>query len=43
LRRARDNGVTREEIAALITRIAFHAGFPAAVSASIIASSTLSE
>jgi len=41
--RARDNGVTREEIAALITHIAFHAGFPAAISAPIIASSTLSE
>ena len=27
LRRARDNGVTRDEIAALITHLAFYAGF----------------
>jgi 4-carboxymuconolactone decarboxylase len=43
LRRARDNGVTREELSALITHIAFYAGFPAAISASMIASRTLKE
>jgi len=32
LRVARDNGVTRDELAALITHIAFYAGFPAAMS-----------
>jgi 4-carboxymuconolactone decarboxylase len=29
LRRACDNGVTRDELAALITHVAFYAGFPA--------------
>jgi 4-carboxymuconolactone decarboxylase len=43
LHRARDNGVTRDEIAALITHIAFYAGFPAAVSASAIAARTLTD
>jgi 4-carboxymuconolactone decarboxylase len=42
-RRACDNGVTREELAALITHIAFYAGFPAAISASAIAARTLME
>lgn len=41
LRRARDNGVSRDELAALITHIAFYAGFPAAISASAIAARTL--
>ncbi len=41
LRRAVDNGVTLDEIAALITHIAFYAGFPAAISASAVASLTL--
>jgi 4-carboxymuconolactone decarboxylase len=41
LRRALANGVTTEEISALITHIAFYAGFPAAISASIIAADTL--
>src|ERR1700738_5423535 len=41
LRRARENGVTRDELAALITHIAFYAGFPAAISASAIAARTL--
>jgi 4-carboxymuconolactone decarboxylase len=41
LRRARDNGVTRDELAALITHLAFYAGFPAAISASAIAARTL--
>lgn len=33
LGRARENGVTREEVAALITHLAFYAGWPNAVSA----------
>src|ERR1700722_3830588 len=41
LRRARDNGVTRDELAALIAHLAFYAGFPAAISASAIAARTL--
>jgi 4-carboxymuconolactone decarboxylase len=43
LRRARDNGVTRDELAALITHIAFYAGFPAAVSAPAIAAQALTD
>lgn len=43
LRVARDNGVTRDELAALITHIAFYAGFPAAISASTIAAQTLTD
>jgi 4-carboxymuconolactone decarboxylase len=34
---ARENGVTREEMAALITHLAFYAGWPNAVSAVNIA------
>ena len=34
LRRAVTNGVTREELSAAITHLAFYAGFPAAISAS---------
>jgi 4-carboxymuconolactone decarboxylase len=34
---------TRDELAALITHIAFYAGFPAAISASAIAARTLSD
>ena len=41
LRRAVSNGVTHEEISALITHLAFYAGFPAAISASVIAQQTL--
>lgn len=41
LRRAIDNGVTRAELSALITHMAFYAGFPAAISASARASQTL--
>ncbi|WP_030742685.1 carboxymuconolactone decarboxylase family protein [Streptomyces sp. NRRL S-31] len=41
LRRAVDNGVTRAELGALITQIAFYAGFPAAISASAIAARIL--
>jgi 4-carboxymuconolactone decarboxylase len=43
LLRARDNGVSRQELAALITHVAFYAGFPAAISASAIAGRTLGE
>jgi 4-carboxymuconolactone decarboxylase len=41
LHRAIENGVTVPEIAALITHVAFYAGFPAAVSASLLAHRTL--
>ena len=41
LRRGIDNGLTTDEISALITHIAFYAGFPAAISASVIAADTL--
>lgn len=37
LARARENGVTRDEVAALITHMAFYAGWPSAVSALTIA------
>jgi 4-carboxymuconolactone decarboxylase len=37
LARARENGVTREQMAALITHLAFYAGWPSAVSAVTIA------
>ncbi|MFG6488213.1 carboxymuconolactone decarboxylase family protein [Roseateles sp. BYS78W] len=33
LRRALDNGVTREELAELVTHLAFYAGWPAAATA----------
>jgi 4-carboxymuconolactone decarboxylase len=33
LRRALDNGVTREELSELVTHLAFYAGWPAAASA----------
>jgi 4-carboxymuconolactone decarboxylase len=41
LRRAVDNGLTLDEISALITHVAFYGGFPAAISASMIAADTL--
>ncbi|MET1533507.1 carboxymuconolactone decarboxylase family protein [Burkholderia sola] len=41
LRRALANGVTREELSAAITHLAFYAGFPAAISASAVAQATL--
>jgi 4-carboxymuconolactone decarboxylase len=41
LRRGIDNGLTVDEISALITHVAFYGGFPAAISASIIAADTL--
>ncbi len=37
LERALDNGVTRDEIAELITHLAFYSGWPTAVSASLLA------
>jgi 4-carboxymuconolactone decarboxylase len=43
LLRARANGVTRDELAALITHLAFYAGFPAAISASAIAARTVTD
>ncbi|MBR7962570.1 carboxymuconolactone decarboxylase family protein [Burkholderia vietnamiensis] len=41
LHRALTNGVTREELAAAITHLAFYAGFPAAISASAAAQEAL--
>jgi 4-carboxymuconolactone decarboxylase len=41
LGRAIRNGVTRTELSALITHLAFYVGFPAAITASAIASETL--
>lgn len=41
LRRAVGNGVTRDELAAAITHLAFYVGFPAAITASAIAQATL--
>jgi len=43
LLRAVDNGLTRDEISALITHVAFYGGFPAAISASVIARDTLAK
>jgi 4-carboxymuconolactone decarboxylase len=41
LHRAISNGVTRTELAAAITHLAFYTGFPAAITASVIANETL--
>ena len=41
LHRARDNGLTNEQLSAVITHLAFYAGFPAAIDASAIAADTL--
>lgn len=41
LRRAVEHGVTKEELGALITHMAFYAGFPAAISASAVANEVL--
>jgi 4-carboxymuconolactone decarboxylase len=41
LHRAIENGVTKTELAAAITHLAFYAGFPAAITASAIASTAL--
>lgn len=35
--RALDNGVTRDELSELVTHLAFYAGWPAAVTAALIA------
>ena len=43
LRRAEEHGVTRTELSALITHLAFYAGFPAAITASAIAEATFSQ
>jgi 4-carboxymuconolactone decarboxylase len=43
LSRARDNGVTQEEITEVITHLAFYAGWPAAMSAAQIAYTVLVE
>jgi len=37
LRRARDNGVTKDEVVEMITHLAFYAGWPNAVNALAIA------
>jgi 4-carboxymuconolactone decarboxylase len=39
--RAVENGLTRDEISALITHLAFYAGFPAAIDASVTARDSL--
>jgi 4-carboxymuconolactone decarboxylase len=39
--RAVENGVTKEELSEAITHLAFYGGFPAAISASVIATETL--
>jgi 4-carboxymuconolactone decarboxylase len=41
LRRGVDNGLTLDEISALITHVAFYGGFPAAISASMLAADVL--
>ncbi len=43
LRRGIENGLTREELSAVITHLAFYAGFPAAITASAVANATFSE
>lgn len=43
MRRAIDNGVTRDEIAELIAHVAFYAGWPAAVSAAELFGQVLEE
>ena len=37
LQRALDNGVTKEEIGEIITHLAFYAGWPAAMTAALVA------
>lgn len=41
LRRAEQNGVTKQELSALITHLAFYVGFPRAITASAVAQRTL--
>ena len=43
VRRALDNGVTREEIGEIITHIAFYAGWPSAVNAARVAKEVFDE
>lgn len=43
LRRALGHGVTRQELSAAITHLAFYAGFPAAISASACAHAALGD
>ena len=39
--RARENGVTKQELSEVITHLAFYTGFPSAISASALANETL--
>ncbi len=41
LQRALDNGVTKEEIGEIITHLAFYAGWPAAMTAALVAKDVL--
>jgi 4-carboxymuconolactone decarboxylase len=43
LERALENGVTKDEIAELITHLAFYSGWPTAVSASLLAQEVLQQ
>ncbi|WP_407176218.1 carboxymuconolactone decarboxylase family protein [Bradyrhizobium sp. STM 3562] len=43
LHRAAQNGLTRNELSALITHLAFYVGFPHAITASAVAQRTLGE
>lgn len=43
IRRAEENGVTRDELAELITHIAFYAGWPTAVNAAGVAKAVFDE
>jgi len=43
IRRAEENGVTRDELAELITHLAFYAGWPCAVNAAAIARGVFDE
>jgi 4-carboxymuconolactone decarboxylase len=43
LRRGVENGITKREFSELITHLAFYAGFPAAISASVRAAETLGQ
>ena len=41
LQRALDNGVTKDEIGEIITHLAFYAGWPAAMTAALVAKDVL--
>ena len=41
LQRALDNGVTKDEIGEIITQLAFYAGWPAAMTAALVAKDVL--